>query len=110
MASKQELVDYITEQMAGGGNLRNRKMFGEYAIYCNEKVIALVCDDTLFLKPTEAGLTLLRQAKHGPAYPGGKPQIIVSEELFDDHEFMASLARETAKALPMPKPKKNKKK
>jgi TfoX/Sxy family transcriptional regulator of competence genes len=106
MASRQELVDYITEQMSAGGALRNRKMFGEYAIYCDEKVIAPVCDNTLFLKPTEAGLKLLPKAEHGPAYPGGKPQIIVPEELFDDHEFMACLASETANALPAPKPKK----
>jgi hypothetical protein len=27
---------------------------GEYAIYCNGKVVALVCDNQLFVKPTEA--------------------------------------------------------
>lgn len=30
-------------------------MFGEYAIYSNGKVAALVCDDRLFVKPTLAG-------------------------------------------------------
>jgi TfoX/Sxy family transcriptional regulator of competence genes len=106
MATRQDLTDYLTEQMGSAANVRSRKMFGEYAIYCDEKVIALVCDDQLYLKVTAAGLRLLPEAEHGPAYPGAKPSIIVPEELYDNHEFMSRLARETAAELPLPKPKK----
>lgn len=106
MASAQTFVDYIAEQMAAAGDVRSRKMFGEYAIYCNDKVIALVCDNKLYLKVTKTGLKLLPNATHEPAYQGAKPSILIPEELYDDHEFMTKLARETSNELPMPKPKK----
>lgn len=108
MATEQSLADYITEQMSSGNNVRNRKMFGEYAIYCDEKVIALVCDDQLFLKITDAGVKLVSEVEYAPAYPGAKPSILVSEDLYDNHELMSELARITADALPTPKPKKRK--
>lgn len=55
MASSLSFVTYVCEQMAQAGDIRFRKMFGEYGIYCNDKIVALVCDDQLFVKVTEAG-------------------------------------------------------
>lgn len=45
----------MCDQMRGGGDIPFRKMFGEYAIYCDAKVLALVCDNQLLVKPTAAG-------------------------------------------------------
>ena len=55
MASDIAFVEYVCEQMSAAGTITSRKMFGEYAIYCEGKVVALVYDDQLFLKPTSAG-------------------------------------------------------
>lgn len=55
MASDAHFVDYVLEQMQGAGALDHRKMFGEYAIYSNQKVVALVCDNQLFVKITAQG-------------------------------------------------------
>jgi TfoX/Sxy family transcriptional regulator of competence genes len=55
MSSDQSFVDYVCEQAALGKALTYRKMFGEYALYLGEKVVALVCDNSWFLKPTDAG-------------------------------------------------------
>ena len=33
MASHQDFVDYVTEQLRGAGAIRSRKMFGEYGLY-----------------------------------------------------------------------------
>jgi len=52
VASDEEFVDYVVEQMAGAGAISRRKMFGEYAVYCDGKVVALVCDNEVFVKPT----------------------------------------------------------
>ncbi|GJD51723.1 hypothetical protein OPKNFCMD_4478 [Methylobacterium crusticola] len=57
MASQQSTVDFILEQAGAAGALSARRMFGEYALYCDGKTVALVCDDQLFLKLTEAGPT-----------------------------------------------------
>ena len=45
MASQQGTVDFIVEQMARAGAVSARKMFGEYGIYCDGKMVALVCGD-----------------------------------------------------------------
>ncbi|NLF52771.1 MAG: competence protein TfoX, partial [Leptolinea sp.] len=59
MGTRKETVDYLLEQMSGAGMLTARKMFGEYAIYCEGKIVALVCDDQLFIKPTAAARAFL---------------------------------------------------
>jgi DNA transformation protein len=41
MASQQSCVDFILEQIAEAGVVSAKKMFGEYGIYCDEKIVAL---------------------------------------------------------------------
>ena len=55
MVSSQSTIDYILEQISGTGNIIAKKMFGEFGVYCNDKIVALVCDNQLFIKPTKAG-------------------------------------------------------
>lgn len=54
MASSPEFVQYVADQLSAAGIITYRKMFGEYALYCNGKIFALICDDQLLLKKTEA--------------------------------------------------------
>ena len=44
-------------------------MFGEYALYIDEKVVALICDNQVFVKPTAAGLEVLGEVIEAPPYP-----------------------------------------
>jgi DNA transformation protein and related proteins len=106
MASKQSTVDYIIDQIAQAGDIRYRKMFGEYAIYCHEKVVALVCDDQLFVKPTNAGKALIENLEEAPPYPEAKLYFLISPDLWEDREFLTGLIIATAEELPLPKPKK----
>ena len=55
VASRQTTVDYIVEQAAGAGQVSARKMFGEYALYCGNRLVGLICNDQLFVKPTVEG-------------------------------------------------------
>jgi TfoX/Sxy family transcriptional regulator of competence genes len=105
MASSAGFVAMVCEQMRGAGDVSARKMFGEYAIYCGGKVVALVCDDQLFLKPTAAGRVLLGSPDEGLPYPGAKLHFLITDGL-DDSERLARLVKVTAEALPAPKPKK----
>lgn len=91
--------------MAGAGEVHSRKMFGEYAIYCNGKVVALVCDDQLFVKPTEHSATFLDASHETPPYPGAKNYLLVPEEKWDDADWLADFIRQTETAVPAPKPK-----
>lgn len=85
-------------------------MFGEYALYCNSKVVAFVCDDQLYVKPTEAGRKFLKKVEEKPAYPGSKMYFWISGDLWDDADWLSQLISTTEKDLPFPKPKKEKKK
>lgn len=110
MATKQSTVDFICDQIANAGFIRTQKMFGEYALYCDEKVVAFVCDDQLFIKPTDEGRNYIGEVHEAPAYPGSKMYFLISEDFWEDREWLTSLIRVTADVLPMPKPKKKKSK
>jgi TfoX/Sxy family transcriptional regulator of competence genes len=108
MASDQEFVDFIVDQIRGAGEVRSRKMFGEYAIYCNDKVAALVCDNRLFVKPTEGGRVFIGDVVEAPPYPGAKLSFLIEDRL-EDRDWISELVRITAAELPEPKPRKKKK-
>jgi len=55
MASNLNFVEFVLEQLENSKSISYRKMFGEYAIYYHGKVVALVCDNQLFVKITESG-------------------------------------------------------
>ena len=101
MATTQKTVDFILEQIAGAGSVSALKMFGEYAIYCNEKTVALVCDNQLFVKDTAQGRELIEDCVERPPFPGAKPWLYISGELWDDQDWLAKLIRVTAQHAPL---------
>ncbi len=105
MASSKETIDFLLEQMAGAGTITARKMFGEYGMYCDGKIMALVCDDELFVKPTDAGRTFIGEVEEAPAYPGAKNYFHISGEKWDNKEWLSELIRITTQELPAPKKK-----
>lgn len=107
MASDPGFVDYICDQIGDAGQVSARKMFGEYAVYCDGKVVALVCDDRLFVRPTPGGRAFIGSAMEAPPYPGAKPHFLIEEKLAD-REWMSELVRATVGELPAPRTKKPK--
>jgi TfoX/Sxy family transcriptional regulator of competence genes len=107
MASDEDFVVFIVDQMGNAGTITYKKMFGEYAIYCNGKVVALVCDNQLFIKPTESGRSFIGDVVEAPAYPGAKPGFLIKDG-FEDREWLSELIGITARKLPEPQPKKRK--
>ena len=110
MPSQASFVDYIVDQLSGLKNIRILKMFGEYGLYCEEKVVILICDDKVFLKKTAKGEELIKgRFEYAPAYPGAKPSLLLGADIFEDRDLFSRLVSETADALPVPKLKKSKK-
>jgi TfoX/Sxy family transcriptional regulator of competence genes len=110
MATSKETIDYILDQMSGEP-VSARKMFGEHALYCGGRVIALVCDDMLFMKITDQGKEFAgTEYREGIAYPGAKPSMQISEDTLENREWLTELVRITTANVPLPKPKKLKKK
>ena len=109
MATRQSTIDYILDQLAGAGDVSARKMFGGYALYCDSKVVALVCNDILYVKITEQGKNFVGSSfKEGYAYDGAKVSIMIDDDKIEDHEWLSELIRITTDNLPLPKPKKKK--
>ena len=104
MASDSRTVTFIADQGGLGSRLTFKRMFGEYALYLDGKVVALVCDNKLFLKPTEAGRALLGAPTEAQAYPGSRHYFLLEEEL-EDPDLLRRALEVTASTLPMPKPK-----
>jgi TfoX/Sxy family transcriptional regulator of competence genes len=99
MASSIDMVQYIVDQAGLGRRLEIKKMFGEYALYLDGKVVALICDDELFLKPTPEGKAYLRTVSEAPPYPGARNFYLLASEV-DDPVLLSEVLRITASALP----------
>lgn len=108
MASTLEYVQYAADQMSGAGLIQYRKMFGEYGVYCDQKFFALICDDQLFIKITEAAAPLMKDCPKAPPYEGSRDYYLIED--LDRREWLEEVVRVTCEALPLPKPKVRKKK
>ena len=104
MASNQNFVDYVSEQANLAGRLTFKKMFGEYAVYVDLKVVGFICDNQLLVKPTAAGKQWVGNIAEAPPCPGAKLHYLLSERL-EDRDFVRQLLLITASELPAPKPK-----
>ena len=106
MASNPDFVQYIADQCAGAGEITVKKMFGDYGIYCDGVIFGLICDNRFYLKPTEAGRSLLHSVEMRP-HDGAKDYFFIED--VDDRDYLSALVSKTCKVLPQPKPKKNEK-
>ena len=105
MGTAQSTIDHLLDQLAAAGDFSARKMFGEYCLYLSGRPVALVCDDQLFLKPTEAARARLPIPAEAAPYPGARPHLLVSADLWEDRDALAALLHAQAMALPPPKVK-----
>jgi TfoX/Sxy family transcriptional regulator of competence genes len=108
MASDQNFVDFVTDQLTCSGLITSRKMFGEYCLYSNGKVVALICDNRLLVKQTDAGRAFIGDVVEASPYPGAKPALLIEDKI-EDGEWLSELIDITERALPKPKPKRKKK-
>ncbi len=105
MSSDENFVKFIADQIENAGVIAFKKMFGEYAIYSDGKIVALICDNQLFVKQTKGGRAFIGDVLEASPYPGAKLSFLI-EDKFEDKEWLSDLIRITATELPAPKPKK----
>ncbi len=107
MASDKKFLEYIVDQIENAGEITYKHMFGEFGVFCNGKIFALVCDNKLFIKPTESGRKFIGDVVEAPPYPGAKNSFLIGEKI-DDREWLSELVRISVAELPKPKPRKKK--
>mgnify|MGYP000511701193 CR=1 FL=1 len=108
MATDMSFVDFVVDQCRQAGTIRYKKMFGEYALYCDDRVVAFLCDNQFFLKPHPQLKVLLETVDEAPPYPGAKDYFRLSDEL-DQPQQLISLIKLAATLFPAVKPKTSKK-
>ena len=81
MATDQEFVDFVLDQIENAGEITAKKMFGEYGIFSNGKIFALICDNKLYIKPTESGRAFIRDVVETPPYKGAKPSFLIEDKI-----------------------------
>ena len=106
MASHQDFVDYVAEQLREAGTIRSRKMFGEYGLYCGGVFFSVICDEQPFVQVTPAGEGAFSNLSQVPPHEGARDYIWVED--VDDRDTMTALTRLTCLAL-QEQPKKRRK-
>lgn len=107
MATDAGFVEFVAEQAGLGARLTYRKMFGEYGIYVDGKMVGLGCDGRLFAKPLQATCALWEGMPMEAPYPQAKPHPVI-DGLLDEPDRLRALLLATAEAMPSPVAKKPK--
>lgn len=105
MATTNEYIEYVCEQIRGIGEIRYKKMFGEYMVYVNDKPVIIVCDNNTFVKKLDCIEEMMKDAETGYPYDGAKEHYILD---IDNADFCRAVIVEVEKVVPIPKPRKKK--
>ncbi|MBT8337138.1 MAG: TfoX/Sxy family protein [Gemmatimonadetes bacterium] len=106
MGSDRDFVDFVVDQIDADCAMTSKSMFGEYGLYSHGIMVAMVCDNRLFVKRTEAGEAYIGAPVFGSPYPGAKP-IFLIEDRVEDGPWLSELLRITRAALPPPRKKRS---
>lgn len=83
MATDLDFVESVAARIDDTCEISYRKMFGEYALYSKGKVVALICDNQLFVKATAAGRSFIGDVVEASPYPGAKLAFLIEDKIED---------------------------
>lgn len=103
MACTIEFIESVCDVLTPLGEVRYRKMMGDYVIYVNGKCVITACDNNAYVKKLPCIAPLMADAEYGSPYPGAKETYIL--DITDQHNVLKVI--ETLwDELPFPKSKK----
>lgn len=105
MATTKDYIEYVCESLPKIGDIRYKKMFGEYMIYLNNKPVIIVCENTPFVKELKELENIIGEAKKGYPYKGAKEHYILDIE---NEELTSRVLTVLEEVTPLPKPRKKK--
>ena len=103
MACTSEFIEYICDMLTPLGEVRSRKMMGDYVIYVNEKCVITACDNTAYFKKLPCIAALMADAECGCPYQGAKEAYVLD---LDDTGKVLKVIEALWNDLPFPKAKK----
>ena len=105
MASSEDYLKYILDQLSGLDDISYRAMMGEYIIYFRGKVVGGIYDDRFLVKPVKAAIDMMLDAEMELPYEGAKEMLLVDD--VENREFLRELLETMYDELPAPKKKRN---
>lgn len=103
MACSPEFIEFVCDVLAPLGEVRSRKMMGDYVIYVNEKCVITACDNMAFVKKLPIIADLMANAECGCPYEGAKEAYIL--DFRDQHKTLKVISA-LWEELPFPKSRK----
>ena len=100
MATQKATVEFILGKLGNSSRLTARPMFGEYALYAEGKVVALICDNQLYVKILPASAELEELCDKDAPYKGAKPHYLIEEAQLHRLTLLPRILLAIAKALP----------
>ena len=100
MACNTDFMDFICDVLAPLGEVRSRKMMGDFVIYLNGKCVITACDNIAYIKKADCIAPIMADAETGCAYPGAKEGYILD---FSDQKKAREVITLLWETLPFPK-------
>jgi DNA transformation protein and related proteins len=98
MSTQKETVDYILELLDASKTFHAKAMFGEYALYANNVVVALICDNQLYVKDLPAASSLKDYCEKDTPYPGAKRHWLIEEDQLSKLDTLPTILKNIAKS------------
>lgn len=106
--ANRELAEYIMEQLADLGEVRNIPMMGGYVFYYRERIFGGIYGNGFLVKVTEASKQFMPDSVPEPPYDGAKPMLPVT--ILEDRGKMQEMVKAMYPELPERKPRAKKQK
>ena len=101
MASSEEYLEYVLENLSDLDDISYRAMMGEYILYYRGKIIGGIYDDRFLIKPVKSARAMLPDGKMELPYEGAKEMILVED--IENGEFLKELVEAMYDELPAPR-------
>ena len=104
MATSNEYLTFVLEQMKEVEGVSQRAMMGEYVLYYKGKVIGGIYDNRFLVKPVASAVSMMPDASWEIPYDGAKKMLLVDD--LENKDFLRELLEKMFDELPFPKKRK----
>lgn len=108
MSSDKNYLKLVLDKLDSLYDINYKSMMGEYIIYYKNKIIAYVCDNHLFIKPTNKAKYLIKNYVLKPPYQNAKDMIFIENINDYSNDFFNELFISMYDELPLVNNKKGK--
>ena len=100
MVASDTFAEFLQEQLAPLGRVTVRRMFGKSGVFCDGVMLAMVTDNTLYLRVDDGNRAAFKEAESFPPLNYEKQGSLIDlsfwrapERLFDEPEELVEWAR-----------------